>query len=167
MNREIKFRVWNKVHKHWAKPDRIGIRCEPNYNDKSPLILRCREGQPQYPFLPTWSDYEEYIVQQFTGQQDVDDNDLFEGDIVGLWNGFDLADESMGVYEVFWRRSGFYLKLHKNSWFNTSFGNIKANDNLPAGQPPRIIIDELPLENFNICKIIGNILENEELLQCT
>ncbi len=62
--------------------------------------------------------------------------------------------------------AAYYLRVHKKNWFDTSFvteqdAKAKTIDvNCPARS-----LTELPLSQFKICRVIGNIFENTELLK--
>jgi hypothetical protein len=141
--RDIKFRVWNKTDKSFLDGTITPYNCICNVLSENSLIF-----------------------QQYTGQDDIDDKEIYDGDLVSLHyaNQPDIP-ESLGLYEVFWKRSGFYLKQHKHNWFSTSFGDPKRNINLLEDVPPYVIVDQLPLTDFNICRVEGNILENKDLLK--
>lgn len=155
-NRDFNFRVWCRG---WKPPRMVDFK-------------EIRLFHPEN-MAEAWRNFRSdssYILMQGTGQKDITGLEIYEGDLVGLHypQNSELHDEfnekASGIYEVIWRRSSFYLKQHKQNWFDKSFGNPRANDNLNEGDPPYIIIDKLPLERFNICIIIGNIYANPELL---
>ena len=108
-------------------------------------------------------------VQQFTGLHDRDGKEIYEGDLVEFIyaNQPDIED-SKGVYEVFYsqKNSAFYLRVHKKNWLDTAFvtqqdAKAKTIDvNCPVQS-----LTELPLSQFKICKVIGNIFENPELIK--
>ena len=152
MNRKIKFRVWNTFLKKW----------ENNLRLSSPGHLFTSVGSINNDHL---------VTQQFTGQHDIEGKEMYEGDLVEMYLSAQdplkpkLAKEAAGLYEIFWSRSGFYLRMHKKNWFDLGFGDPDANKNLEEGEPPHAIIDELPLEDFNVLLVVGNIYENPELLK--
>jgi len=60
MNREIKFRFWSKISK----------------------AMKTRKDSDADPYSPLPLNSPNYITMQFTGLQDSDGNDIYEGDIV-------------------------------------------------------------------------------------
>jgi uncharacterized phage protein (TIGR01671 family) len=151
MSREIKFRVWDK-----------------QINAYVPIHAMALDGTNELFYLGQDWDTErgEFIIEQFTGIQDINGKDIYEGDMVSLVYALQPnIPESEGIYEVFYKRCSFYLKQHKHNWISVSFGDPNKNKNLSPDEPPFIIIDELPLEDFRICKVIGNIQENPELIK--
>jgi uncharacterized phage protein (TIGR01671 family) len=92
---------------------------------------------------------DKYPVQQYIGQNDIDNNLIYEGDLVQLHTATNEhtknADKNhYGLYEIHWNRK-YKLKEIKPNWF------LKTIDNDCA--------------NFNIMKVVGNIFENENLLK--
>ena len=86
--------------------------------------------------------------QQYLGMKDIDGQDIYEGDLVGLYTAANdraigIKENHCGLYEIYWDRK-YKLKEIKSNWF------LKVVDKDCA--------------NFNIMKVVGNIFENKELL---
>jgi hypothetical protein len=121
-NRTLKFRAWDKLAKQFIYPDR-------GYQGHYVLTLN-----GQFQNLQNGSGGDEYVVQQWTGLNDYENNNIYEGDIVR----YEL-DGTVYTQTVRWRN---------NFW--------EMEDARLYGTP---LITNLP--NF---EVIGNIFENSELL---
>ena len=126
-------------------------------------------GLNDFEYSDRYLDQYDNPVQQWTGLVDSKGLDIYEGDLVEFIyaNQPDIKD-SKGVYEVFYSQkdSAYYLRVHKKNWLDTSFvtqqeAKAKTIDvNCPARS-----LTELPLSQFKICRVIGNIIESPELLK--
>lgn len=153
--RTLKFRVYIK---HWGGHGEFDML---EYPKKGELHV----------YFGNWErgGYKDAVFQQFTGLKDINDVDVYEGDLVE----FNYAtqpniEESKGVYEVFYSQkdAAYYLRVYKKNWLDTSFvtqQDAKAKT-IDANCPVQSLT-ELPLSQFKICKVIGNIFENPELLK--
>lgn len=116
MNRIIKFRIWDNKNKGW-----VDGFCEYLQSNKIFNFSDC---------LPN-----SWVVQQFTGLQDKNGRDTYEGDIINSIDG--------EKYKVEWLDwcAGFYPFNERNNDYHTN--DIEDKD----------------------FEIIGNIFENPELLK--
>lgn len=105
MNR-LKFRVWDKLEKQF-------IYSHQGYQGHYVLTLK-----GEFYNLQNGSGGNEYVVQQWTGQQDKDGVDIYEGDILQY-------DIGLGpiTWEVFWdKENGRWLSTKQyggntSDWF--------------------------------------------------
>lgn len=88
-------------------------------------------------------DVERYIVQQFTGLEDKNGREIYEGDILRFYKNKSYQAD----YEVYWEKHGFSLISAKRD--GDDFGVYTKDLHLFKGDEP---------------EIIGNIFENPELL---
>lgn len=86
--------------------------------------------------------------QQYLGRKDVDGKDIYDGDLVELHaaandRAIGIKENHYGLYQIYWDQK-YKLKEITPNWF------LKVIDNDCA--------------NFNIMKVVGNVFENQELL---
>jgi uncharacterized phage protein (TIGR01671 family) len=121
-NRKLKFRCWDKLAKQFTYPDK-------GYQGHFILTLN-----GQFQNLQNGSGGDEYVVQQWTGLNDYENNNIYEGDIVR----YEL-DGTVYTQTVGWGNNGWEM-------IDTRLYSTPLITNLP---------------NF---EVIGNIFEHPELL---
>jgi uncharacterized phage protein (TIGR01671 family) len=101
MNRPIKFRVWDKLAERMIYP----------HNDNQQHFIIDLNGR--FHNLQNGSGGDDYVIQQYTGLNDSNDDPIYEGDI--LKNHYDVGNNIIGqvLYEsdhggyIFqWKRKG-------------------------------------------------------------
>ena len=102
MNRQIKFRLWNNKNKSWIHAPRK----EVNLLGETIILGGLLDGV-------SIRDLNDILVLQFTGFLDKNNNEIYEGDIIGDHNGISVA--KFGFFEVCLGGEkievlGFYLK---------------------------------------------------------
>lgn len=123
MQRELKFRAWDIKNNQMI-----------DWNTLTQSVWNNNSAQLLYSVMVLLKP--NYILQQFTGLQDKNKKEIYEGDIVKV-----KGTKKVGVYttEIIWHRSGF--KLLENKTYLMDFYITKS-----------------------MVEIIGNIYENPELL---
>ncbi|XKH51343.1 YopX family protein [Chryseomicrobium palamuruense] len=116
--REIKFRAWDEVHKQMLY---IGLELDTHI------------GGPQEDLM------------QYTGLKDKNGVEIYEGDIVSMFQGTQLS-------EVFFSKGMFLV----NRGFRASVYHSELE-----------IREEILFNIIDTCEVIGNIYENPELLEDT
>ncbi len=152
MNREIKFRIWDKQYKKWLE-NSSSFHCNSNWTicpftgNVVDYVETCDENGENFSASPAndyyWEDGKlikepRYITQQYTGLKDSKGVEIYEGDIVKYY--FDNPD-IIWVDLVAWESYGWRL-LHF--------------DGTESGSTSLVPIPSM--------EIIGNIFENKELL---
>jgi uncharacterized phage protein (TIGR01671 family) len=142
MNRPIKFRVWNINEKKFCTKSFRGAMpiFMLNLNFELGFIRDSFDGQSE----------DNYVFQQFTGLKDINNKDIYEGDIIKYNGNDDLIYKKPGIVSIGEYSTHSYQCYH--------YG---------------IRIKRIDMENFyfGLSKkdkdylIIGNIFENPDLLQ--
>lgn len=124
--REIKFRVWNKEWKMFAVAiTDIYFDIETHLPYGIEFEHQTTDGQWH---CDSWMENCEF--QQFTGLQDKNGKDIYEGDIVRTWSGVEHmgAWEFSDLFEVKW---DFKLLMELSMWdYVEVIGNIYENPEL-------------------------------------
>lgn len=122
-----KFRAWDSVKKEMFK-DTFAIT-------ESGQVVVVEQGfvtfSPDYVFV------DHLVVMQFTGLKDMNNQEIFEGDIVRIFD---------NLYTVFYdsEEGSYRLNPHDKRWVVDYMSNFSSEESL---------------------EIIGNIYENKELLE--
>ena len=138
MNRPIKFRVWDKITNQYLQE--LGI-----YYWHIPYSLDGEEitGEANLVGLSELLKHDNFVTQQYTGLTDSNDDPIYEGDI--LKNPYDVNNKIIGqvLYES---DHGGYIFQWKRRGQDYKITNLNC---------------DVAFESV----IIGNILENPELLK--
>jgi uncharacterized phage protein (TIGR01671 family) len=130
--REIKFRAWDTKNRHWLPS------CWFRALDGGPLIEADEGENGASEWTKDWTkvaDQQDYILEQYTGLEDKNGREIYEGDI--LWQPKNYGTEPL---VVIWEAPEFQPFC--------SYNTIESN---------------YPTAEY--CRIIGNIHENPELLK--
>jgi uncharacterized phage protein (TIGR01671 family) len=169
MNRQLKFRIWDKQYCHWLK-NSSSFHCNSNWTicpftgNVVDYVETCDENGENFSASPAndyyWEDGKlikepRYITQQYTRMKDKNGKEIYEGDIVkyarfkvestefakGCFSSkaIEIGEE---IGEILFIKPSFCL----------SFDHIRYDDIMP------MCLAEHRYE------VIGNIFENKELL---
>ena len=144
--REIKFRAWEPLNKEMHYMD----YCLFEYREQRNKFAMPK-GNQQLQFAYCHMNLDSLVVMQYTGLEDKNGKEIYEGDIVtipGQYPYFD-CDTPNYVAEVEWIFAGFQTVLH---CINGEKRGISEGINEP-------------LEDGDYFEVIGNIYENPELLK--
>jgi len=137
MNRPIKFRVWDKLAERMIYP----------HNDNQQHFIIDLNGR--FHNLQNGSGGDDYVIQQYTGLTDSNDDPIYEGDI--LKNHYDVGNNIIGqvLYES--DHGGYIFQ-----WKRKGRGRGRA----AHGQDYKNLNCDVAFESV----IVGNIFEHSELL---
>jgi uncharacterized phage protein (TIGR01671 family) len=130
MNRQLKFRVWDKLAERMIYP----------HNDNQQHFIIDLNGR--FHNLQNGSGGDDYVIQQYTGLNDSNDDPIYEGDI--LKNHYDVGNNIIGqvLYES---DHGGYIFQWKRKGRGQDYKNLNC---------------DVAFESV----IVGNIFEHSELL---
>jgi uncharacterized phage protein (TIGR01671 family) len=138
MTREIKFRAWDKSNKRFVPDDELqvhtlGANITSNGINRTLDILGIA-----------------YDLSQFTGLKDKNGKEIYEGDILGIWESTIVDDEMADKknYEVEWGGLD-YPAFTLDGW---EYGEMNP-------------LSEISMSGDWEYEVIGNIYENDDLLE--
>jgi uncharacterized phage protein (TIGR01671 family) len=137
--REIKFRAWDKEEKRMVEESEVMLWGNGAWG-------AYREGNEEWTSegvaSPEPYTDNDMVLMQYTGLQDKKGNEVWEGDLLSLWDG-------SRILEVRWGRVGWVL-----------FGDLFKRLGFLDGDE----CSEYHTKNYlRECEVIGNIYENPEL----
>jgi len=155
VNREIKFRAWDKEAK---KMIRSPYDCNFNIVILLPNLIQVHERSKEEKFIE--GDYlgERFILMQFTGLHDKNGKEIYEGDVVKYtrkhWHSLGHPQHEKDLEDiclVYWdeERHSFGNDMRRKDGSVYSSGYLSFQDDRA---------------DKNIVEILGNIHENPELL---
>ena len=127
MSREIKFRAWDKKRKCYAKAIQTTNQGWKGYRDKTYITngIMC---------FSKWV-LSRFIIEQYTGAEDKNGKEIYEGDIVSVHNKNHKNEYDIGVVEfgkaAF--RCPFLLGKYQSGQVEV-IGNIHENPELLGGK---------------------------------
>lgn len=155
MNRQLKFRIWNKQHKVWLEND-ASLHCFSNWSicpftGKLTDYVGAISGDIETYSASPAPDYyttagsivkeSPYVIQQFTGLKDSNGKEIYEGDLI---NGC-IYTVDPNFKKVLWGEI-----TNREVFFQSGEYKCPPNERL---------------SNIYKIRIVGNIFENTELLK--
>lgn len=164
MSREIKFRVYSNSYKKYLDTSGKGIFCEVHHLALKPdgkiyyadIGIDYPGTLSECPTLKWEEDYDDCVVEQYTGLKDKNGKEIYEGDIV------------KAKIDGFWQTGAHTVSEGKATWnLEVVYNDIRYMDVFhilgSKNQPNRIYY--LFDESISDIEIIGNIHDNPELLE--
>jgi uncharacterized phage protein (TIGR01671 family) len=137
--RQVKFRAWDKHENKMITKFMIGSSTDPESKEWTcPIVWIGNE----------WLNHEGLILMQFTGLQDKNGVDIYEGDIIRFLDCVDCSTESGNDFNEIVNVGVIYFCDQDNGWDITKREQDKE--------------DVFVSDNM---EVIGNIHENPELLE--
>lgn len=142
-NRQLKFRVWDKLEQRFIYPDK-------GYQGHYVLDLNGR-----FQNLQNGSGGDEYVVQQWTGEYDKNEKEIYEGDIIKcekpeIWLQEDFNEREAGII----------------MYFNAAFHVTEKYTGQPIKGSSSLMTYRSTTDPYLlVCEVIGNIFENSELFK--
>jgi uncharacterized phage protein (TIGR01671 family) len=160
--RDIRFRAWDKKEKAMSYSDEVEFSASPD----------CDFQLTQLDGFFGWLTPDEdnrYVLMQFTGLEDKNGKEIYEGDIISFSSQFGKS-----IWEVFWFSGTFDINGSEYSGIATGFW-VRAIKPHKYGRVGNIegLAEKYQFTNYGgnggvetkDCKVIGNIYENPELLK--
>jgi len=149
MNREIKFRGKSKETGKWVYGDLI--QCDGYYT----ICNRTKIGENEYETL--YYDVIPESVGQYTGKNDKNGVEIYEKDIIEIKNNVWDCDKEKDV----WKKEDVWIKCD-SLMYTKAYFDLDAKDMWDNGYSYEDWRTDWE-DNKNI-KVIGNIIDNKELL---
>lgn len=146
-NREIKFRVWDKLSKVMINNVVFDIQPITVFNEIKYANLIAEINNYKKILIRENYDPDDWIIQQFTGLKDSKGNEVYEGDIINI------VLESMGCVSV-----------SLNEKLDIEIGYVFYNQE-SCGFRVQLKNNQYTFLGGKNLEIIGNICENPELLK--
>jgi uncharacterized phage protein (TIGR01671 family) len=137
--RELKFRGWNGYN--MILP-RDGAYYQHHVSFCGGIVQKSSEGMECFGGGDRWNRVDNLKLMQFTGLQDKNGVDIYEGDIVSLW----YAPRATAKGKIKFENGGFYFKTTE-------------------AKPEIALAYNCVYEYGNSFTVIGNIHQNPELLE--
>lgn len=112
MNRPLKFKVWNTKSNEWCGT--IGLNETIPHNSIS--------------YLP-----DDLVFVQYTGLKDSKGKEIYEGDILNVWNGLFVNKIGQVVYEVDHGGYIFQYNTHMSSIYHINLNGYVVRESVKIG----------------------------------
>ena len=166
MNREIKFRIWDKQNKKWLE-NSSSLHCNSNWTicpftgNVVDYVETCDENGENFSASPAndyyWEDGKlikepRYITQQYTGLKDKNGKEIYEGDLIRYEKEYTPLDKYSIIAPVVFSPFGYGFVIDSSG--RHSIGDSKYGDYIPLLSP-------IVMEKKVTYEVVGNIFENK------
>jgi len=167
MNREIRFRVWDPDNKEFFISEDIVtsfVRRNTNMYTNGLVGLQGQlvfNNQQFYIYgkkvIATPSVVKDFVVQQFTGIEDKNDKDVYDGDIITITDDVEGREPCSPTHEETSEPMEVYWDIEWNGWKARRVPSYNKDIFETRGLPRKYENDKL--------EILGNILEHSKLVK--
>src|ERR1700722_3478881 len=141
MNRELKFRVWDKKSKHMLYPRTelyVTDYCDSGY----PAVAQELGNEGNY--FTASASRGNFIIQQFTGSVDQDNKEIFEGDIIKfkrVWEHPNKTSTTSPDDEVYTYDATYFVKWERGTFWLANEKGIKEviHYNIKGNHPTTVM----------------------------
>lgn len=149
MNRQIKFRIWNTHKRVWLDSSSFAV-------DGNGFLLNVNLGRHECVVNSNYNASQDtYVIQYNTGLKDKNGKEIYEGDIIRYGSTVQYYESVVSYRPPYFIGKNFFYKYDNDVIWGKK-GLEAFNQGLYRA--------DMNFTNFNYIEVIGNLFENEDLL---